>query len=593
MAVNNTMSTVLVERKRKRKGKLEPQCRKFRHTNKARADSRVRKSFLTVLRHSNTQETKTAVIQSHSLDLRMTEHDLLHQEVFSETFLEQQLKRPTCQTIDTPYSHVVAKDVFNDSFLRRCLLELKTSLSANFKETDLFKVYQTIDLANLEEQVIDPYSQVPSLIQLRETLYSQDFKSYVSIATGCGLLDGPVDCSCNIYTPGCHLLCHDDVIGTRRVSYILYLSEPEEGWSVDDGGQLELYDMAEDGVNPRTNPSASILPSWNSCVMFEVLPGQSFHAVREVTSRTKTRVSISGWFHTMNDDERRSRIATMSTLQQLKAGYGIVSSAPSACLPRNVRENCRNKCTVDLREWINPEYLDKDSMIKIKKCISNDGSVVLHQFFLPEVIRAMASVFNREDRKIVRGGIHYDNGCANGWHVIGPPHVNRYLVYSCPENYQERSEAGEMLEEIRREVFVSIEFCLWLSAIFGRSVTYKRSQSRRFRPGLDYTLAFNGNCPQIDELDVTACFAAGNEPLTWLTGDVGGFTCFDRQMSHKDEGPADVYETTSPDSTLTSVSPVFNSLSIVRIDGKTSSFVKFVSAFASGSRWDVTSRFVS
>jgi hypothetical protein len=327
--------------------------------------------------------------------------------------------------------------------------------------------------------------------------------------------------------------------------------------------------------------------------MFEVLPGQSFHAVREVTSRTKTRVSISGWFHAIHDDEKRSRITTKSTLQQLKAGHSVVSSAPSASLPRSVREICRNKRTVDLREWINAEYLDKDSMIKIEKCISNDGSVVLHQFFLPEVIHTMASVFNREDRKIVRGGTNYDSGCDNGWHTIGPPHINRYLTYSCPGNYLERSEAGEILEVIRREVFVSIEFRLWLSAIFGRSITYKRSHSRRFRPGLDYTLAFNGDRPQTDELDVTACFTAGNDPLTWLTGDVGGFTCFDRQIGHKDEGPADVYEDTSSDSTLTSVSPVFNSLSIVKIDRKTSSFVKFVSAFASGSRWDVTSRFVS
>ena len=40
---------------------------------------------------------------------------------------------------------------------------------------------------------------------------------------------------------GCHLLCHDDVIGTRRVSYIIYLTDPDDEWEEKDGGALELY----------------------------------------------------------------------------------------------------------------------------------------------------------------------------------------------------------------------------------------------------------------------------------------------------------------------------------------------------------------
>jgi Rps23 Pro-64 3,4-dihydroxylase Tpa1-like proline 4-hydroxylase len=42
---------------------------------------------------------------------------------------------------------------------------------------------------------------------------------------------------------GCHLLCHDDVIGTRRVSYIIYLTDPDEEWLKEDGGALELYPL--------------------------------------------------------------------------------------------------------------------------------------------------------------------------------------------------------------------------------------------------------------------------------------------------------------------------------------------------------------
>ena len=54
-----------------------------------------------------------------------------------------------------------------------------------------------------------------------------------------------VDCATNLHTQGCHLLVHDDVIGTRKVSYIIYLTNPDESWSEADGGHLELYGKDE------------------------------------------------------------------------------------------------------------------------------------------------------------------------------------------------------------------------------------------------------------------------------------------------------------------------------------------------------------
>lgn len=62
--------------------------------------------------------------------------------------------------------------------------------------------------------------------------------------TGCGELSERTDCSCNVYAQGGHLLCHDDVIGKRRVSWIVYLTDPEDPWVEADGGALELYPLA-------------------------------------------------------------------------------------------------------------------------------------------------------------------------------------------------------------------------------------------------------------------------------------------------------------------------------------------------------------
>jgi hypothetical protein len=41
---------------------------------------------------------------------------------------------------------------------------------------------------------------------------------------GAGELSGQTDCSANVYPRTGHLLAHDDVIGKRKVSYIIYLT---------------------------------------------------------------------------------------------------------------------------------------------------------------------------------------------------------------------------------------------------------------------------------------------------------------------------------------------------------------------------------
>lgn len=81
---------------------------------------------------------------------------------------------------------------------------------------------------------------------------------------------------------GHHLLCHDDVIGTRRVSWIIYLTDPEDAWTAEDGGALELYPLETEGVRgiPTATPTRNILPQWNQMVVFTVQPGISFHAVQ-------------------------------------------------------------------------------------------------------------------------------------------------------------------------------------------------------------------------------------------------------------------------------------------------------------------------
>ena len=114
------------------------------------------------------------------------------------------------------------------------------------------------------------------------------FCRLVRDATGCGELTDKTDCSCNVYAKGGHLLCHDDVIGTRCVSYIIYLTDPDDKWTAADGGALELYPLSEGKPHtPDVTPTVLHLPLWNTMAMFTVQPGRSFHSVQVRSGRDR------------------------------------------------------------------------------------------------------------------------------------------------------------------------------------------------------------------------------------------------------------------------------------------------------------------
>jgi Rps23 Pro-64 3,4-dihydroxylase Tpa1-like proline 4-hydroxylase len=174
------------------------------------------------------------------------------------------------------------------------------------------QVHQTGDLASINYISQEERDQLSNLLTLRDALYSAQFRDFLRAVTGCGPLSGiKQDMSVNSYRKGCHLLNHDDVISTRRVSYILYMPiSPRPAWQKEWGGALELYPVtkAEDGsLVPDVAPSKVIPPSWNQFVFFQVQPGRSFHSVEEVTvggdGDSRNRLSISGWFHAAQPGE--------------------------------------------------------------------------------------------------------------------------------------------------------------------------------------------------------------------------------------------------------------------------------------------------
>lgn len=80
------------------------------------------------------------------------------------------------------------------------------------------QVYQTGDLANMDGLPEESKRLLPSLFAIRDGLYSLEFRRLVQSLTGSGPLSGEqIDLSANAFGHTGHLLCHDDVIGTRKV----------------------------------------------------------------------------------------------------------------------------------------------------------------------------------------------------------------------------------------------------------------------------------------------------------------------------------------------------------------------------------------
>ncbi|KAJ1439095.1 Oxoglutarate/iron-dependent oxygenase, C-terminal degradation domain-containing protein, partial [Ochromonadaceae sp. CCMP2298] len=165
---------------------------------------------------------------------------------------------------------------------------------------------------------------------------------------------------------------------------------------------------------------------------------------------------------------------------------------------------------------------------------------------------------------------------------------------------------------------------------------------RRFRAGLDYTVAHYGVLTKVARLDATLCFVNDDKEFSdgvlgmgegvkggkgvekgvkgdeeddddddeeeeqmeedyedaWDGGEVGGFECYiEAEEDPENAEAAEVYRpekdkgAEDAETSLLSVSPCNNTLNLVLRDEGVMKFIKYVSANAPGGRWDVTAEF--
>lgn len=437
-------------------------------------------------------------------------------------FDKETLKNYTTEYAESePYKHGVISSLISDNLLRSVRNEVQENVHFTPKETDIYKIHQSGDLANLDGLDDGALEKLPSLLRLRDAMYSSSFRKYVATITGSGELSGrKTDMAINVYTPGCHLLCHDDVIGSRRVSYILYLTDPDLPWKEEWGGALRLYptktfeDDGEKTVTPSPDFTKVIPPAWNQLSFFAVQPGESFHDVEEVYHAEnkeqlekeggRIRMAISGWYHIPQIGEEgyvegaEEKWGANSSLMQLQGNpdrydfpqsQTITVEAPKESDEDKVLDE--DDCTF-LLKYMAPTYLTPDTLEQVSERFT--------ELFCVELESLLSNKFSAKVREYVEAqeaaslptdSTEIEKG---SWRVAKPPHKHRFLFLQPKEEKDESAELNP-IEELLEVFLPSRQFRKWLEIATQCEIENYDVLARRFRKSLDYALATSHEGP--------------------------------------------------------------------------------------------------
>lgn len=414
----------------------------------------------------------------------------------------------------------MVQPLISDSLLRSVRQEIIDNIHFTPKETDIYRIFQSGDLANLDGLPGAALAKLPSLLRLRDALYSADFRSWISEVSGAGPVSGKkTDMAINVYKPGCHLLCHDDVIGSRRVSYILYLTDPETPWQAKWGGALRLYPTtartSADGRKlrvPDATWSKVIPPAWNQLSFFAVQPGESFHDVEEVYHRGssddtedggRVRMAISGWFHIPQDGEEgfeaglEEKLAEQSSLQQLQVRNDaldlpqlhatepvpLANDEADDADGEDDDEGGLSQADLDfLLQYLSPQYLTPDTVEELSELFAEESSLQLGNILSSKIIAQL-------EGQIME--MEHLEGEQPEWTTASPPHKHRYLFRqptTTPTGVSDKAPR-DIMGDIINKLLPSQSFHKWLGLVTDVRLGNVSILARHFRKGLDYTLA--------------------------------------------------------------------------------------------------------
>ncbi|CCK72755.1 oxidative DNA demethylase KNAG_0L01350 [Huiozyma naganishii CBS 8797] len=523
-------------------------------------------------------------------------------KLFNDKVWDTQFTKDLQNTIadSKPFQWGCVQDLLEPTFLAKVKTEILQNIHFTLKETDIYKLNQTGDLANLSKLGSDELqSKLPHVWQLRQLIYSDEFRNFISTVTQCGPLSGvKTDLSCHIYDKHCHLLNHDDVVGSRRVSFILYLNDPHHQWKDHYGGNLRLFDTVTKDI-PLSDPVAKLLPKFNQYAFFKVQPGYSFHDVEEVRINKK-RLSIQGWFHIpqngevgYNKGEEEKWCKSICQIDEKKLkDYTFPKRAPATVQPLSDSLDLTEEDIRILGEFIAPHFLNKDKLESLRDQFLNNSYISVVDFLNDAKAGVLSKLIKDNELNVQMPTKQTE--IAQPWDLARPPHQWQFL-YLEEKNNTNASKFTHLDKELAglSSFFKSLPFQKFVIKVTGLTPLTVSSLVRRFRPGFDYMLADKTELNKALE-NVMDCVLEGTLCLTpmdgWDTNSVGGYELYmtaenEEKNEWNDEDPTVVGR--DGDSTLINKPASWNSFNLVLRDQDVLEFVKYVSWDAKCSRWDL------
>lgn len=424
--------------------------------------------------------------------------------------------------------------------------------------------------------------------------------------------------------------------------------------------------------------------------------------------QSKSRLSISGWFHRPQSDEPDFDPADDEREEQFRKEHASAENLLSKefDLPFHPYDDPVDPplpgselSTADkqfLSFFINPAYLQTRTQSVLFEKFGEDSQILLSEFLKKDVASVLEKGLSAIDQEA--GLRWWEHGGRDqvkptdhqlgvdqvkGWHISGPPHRQRFLTLlqaaeaskpvtsnpSLPASVPQ--DPSELLALLQTKLVPSPAFRHFLANVSQLvPISTRAVQVRRFRPGLDYTLARSDSEAVMDFiLDLTpdasasalkAAGATGSAPKglaaknkkppprkgegniskarakklkeAWETGETGGWEAYmppteegddpavygsgakqgksgeesnetdmvtdgqnggagAAEHAEEEEDDDDVEMDEDDDGPLLTLTPSFNQLSLVLRDERVMRFVKYLSASAGGSRWDIAAEF--
>ena len=220
-----------------------------------------------------------------------------------------------------------------------------------------------------------------------------------------------------------------------------------------------------------------------------------------------------------------------SSLAQLSSGSDIENliGIPSSLSTERLGEGWLSDAELaELTPFLNPAYLQLQTVRALAEKFVSDSSIELCKFLKEDLASQLATLLQEADNADGLGWprphaipAHTSGATSKDWSIKGPPHKHRYCVLS----NKPEGEASQLLWTVRTKIFCSRGFHAWLNLVTTLVPLAYSAEARRFRPGLDYTLArAREDEPRLDVvLGLTPEPIPSEQAETWEDGNWGGW----------------------------------------------------------------------